>query len=478
MPLRRSAAVVLSLTGVLAAACGGSAKPRAAGSITVSAPAPSSSPSTPSEAPSSSGGTGAEPAQWLEYHGDGSRAGYSAATPKPTTLTAAWKATLDGQVYASPLVVGPDVIAATEAGTLYALDPTTGKAVWTTHLHDAGTDSTKPCGNIDPEGITGTPAADPATGLVFAVVEEGTLAARTHVLYAVNATTGALAWSKQVDAPGSDNAAMNQRGALLVANGTVYVSFGGRSGDCGNYHGSVVALPTDGSGNLVSYVVPTAREAGAWTPPGPTLAPDGSMYIAVGNGESDSTNNDPYDTSDAVIHLSATLQLIDSFSPTSWATDNANDLDLGSQGPALLPNGIIYADGKSANAYTLSAAHLGGIGGQLSTASVCASFGGTAFQADTLYVPCTNGIQQLMIAADGTITKGWKGTTSGAPVIGTGAVFSLDQTGGVLHAYESGTGATLGTVTVGATSRFATPALSGSWAYVPTLTGITAVSGA
>jgi hypothetical protein len=60
--------------------------------------------------------------------------------------------------------------------------------------------------------------------------------------------------------------------------------------------------------------------------------PRGDLLVAVGNGEHGV--GDSYDYSDPVLRLGADATLRDSFSPTSWASDNASDLDLGSQGPA------------------------------------------------------------------------------------------------------------------------------------------------
>jgi sugar lactone lactonase YvrE len=60
-------------------------------------------------------------------------------------------------------------------------------------------------------------------------------------------------------------------------------------------------------------------------------------------------------------------------------------------------------------------------------------------------------------------------------VIGGGRVWALDPDGGVLHALDPATGKSRGEVKVGETSRFATPALSGSTVIVPTLAGIAVV---
>src|SRR5689334_10823584 len=60
------------------------------------------------------------------FHHDLARTGYDPNEPDPQQLTSAWKKSLDGAVYAEPLVIGGHVIAATENDTIYSLDATTG----------------------------------------------------------------------------------------------------------------------------------------------------------------------------------------------------------------------------------------------------------------------------------------------------------------------------------------------------------------
>ena len=55
-----------------------------------------------------------------------------------------------------------------------------------------------PCGDIDPLGITGTPAYDPGTGLVFVVAE--TADAR-HTLAGIDVATGAVVLRRPVPPP-------------------------------------------------------------------------------------------------------------------------------------------------------------------------------------------------------------------------------------------------------------------------------------
>ncbi len=375
---------------------------------------------------------------------------------------------LDGQVYASPIVVGGTVIVATEHNLVYGLKPN-GLLQWSVTIGEPTNRSDLPCGNIDPLGITGTPVYDAATRTVFVVASIGSRV--RHDLVALDPATGAIRWRRSVDLPGADAQAMQQRGALTVLDGRVWVPFGGLAGDCGQYKGRLVGVPV-GNGEPVAYTLPTTREAGIWTPPGATVL-DGHLLVAVGNGES---VGGTYDFSDSVLELDGT-RLVDSFSPSAWAAHNAADLDLGSQGPAVVGGKWIFIAGKDGDGYVLKVGHLGGIGGQVSQAEVCRSFGGTAVAGDTVYVPCADGLRAVRIDGAGKLTVGWHADSSitGSPVLGGGRLYSLNPEAGVLHALDPATGRVRERVAVGATSRFATPAISGSRLYVPTLTGLTIV---
>src|SRR3989441_1231453 len=295
---------------------------------------------------------------WTTYHANNQRTGYIPGTPDPHNLSKIWSTQLDGSVYAEPLVVGKHVIVATEGDSLYALDPNTGSVLWHTNVGTPVPLSSLPCGNIDPLGITGTPVYDPATGLVFAVAE---ISGPAHILVGLDATSGQVKVRRLVDTDGMDPRAHQQRPALALANGMVYIAYGGLDGDCSDYIGRVVASRTDGQGPLLSYQVPTTREGGIWAPSGPAVDAAGNIYVAVGNGAE--TQGD-WDHSDSILRLSPTLHLEDGFAPQQWQQDNAGDADLGSMGPVLLPNGLILADGKSGLAYLLHANSLGGVGGQ------------------------------------------------------------------------------------------------------------------
>lgn len=79
--------------------------------------------------------------------------------------------------------------------------------------------------------------------------------------------------------------------------------------------------------------------------------------------------------------------------------------------------------------------------------------------------------------AGGSIAAGWRTSTGagGPPVVGGGAVWSLNTADGVLFAIDPNTGATLGSISVGRLPHFASPTLSAGQVFVGTMAGVTAV---
>src|SRR5262245_50461578 len=415
----KSLAAAVTLVALLA---GCSASSTSASSPT---PTPAGSPASVVPTPES---------DWPTYHHDNARTGVATGLTPVARLSRAWQAKLDGAVYGQPLVVGDLVFAATERDSIYALRASSGAVVWSVHLGAPMPGSQLPCGNIDPLGITSTMVYDKATGLVFALAE---MSGGRHVLFGVDASTGAARLRRPADPPRGDRVAHQQRSALTLLGGKVYIAYGGLFGDCGNYIGSVVSVPTTGHGALASYVVPTPREGGIWAPGGAAVA-HGRLYYTVGNGESTAG----YDGSDSVIALRSDLTLADRFAPASWADDNAGDLDLGSMGPAIV-GPWVYANGKRGVGYALRANHLGGIGGEVSQLSTCSAFGGTAVNGDTVYVPCTDGLRAISIDGAGHITARWRASVhaAGSPVVGGGRIWVVDYDGGLLYTLDPATGA-------------------------------------
>ncbi|HEY5435201.1 MAG TPA: PQQ-binding-like beta-propeller repeat protein [Candidatus Limnocylindrales bacterium] len=436
--------------------------PAASRPVAPTASRPASQPATPLAS--------ATAADWPVYHRNAARTGYDPGFPAPGTLTRAWSANLDGAVYGQPIVVGGRIFAATENDTVYALDPASGAILWQHHLGTPVPLSTLPCGNIDPLGITSTMAYDPATGSIFASAE---LAGPKHTLFALDPATGTVRWSRSLDLVDDTPQTLQQRGALAVGNGYVYTGFGGLAGDCGQYSGKVIGIPTDGTGPLVTYRVPVAREGAIWSPGGPVIDAGGNVYVSVGNGSSTTT----YDGSDSVLKLSPALQLKSRFTPSRWRTDNARDLDLGSLSPVLVPGGWVFIAGKAAIGYVLRQNELGGIGGQVSSKTVCKTFGGAAQIGAVLFIPCTTGIKRVSIRANGSISLGWH-TSSGAngpPVVGNGTVWSLALNSGQLNALSTSSGAVRAHIAVGTVPHFASPTLWNGLVLVGTMHGVVAV---
>src|SRR5215467_2412477 len=342
-------------------------------------PAPSAAPATTASQPVKPGAS-----DWPTYHRDAARTGVAPARPAAGPLSIAWRRNLDGAVYGQPLVIGNTVIAATEGDSVYALDRASGRIRWRVKLGTPVPLSKLPCGDIDPLGITGTAVYDPATGTVYAVAET---TGYHHMLAGIVVSSGKLRFKRNIPTPDGHPRADQQRAALALARGRVYVAFGGLFGDCGPYRGSIVGVPASGRGAMVSYRVPTAREGGIWGAGGLPLA-RGTLYAAVGNG---AATGGAFDGSDSVTALSPGLHRTGIFAPAVWAEDNANDLDLGSLSPVPLPSGLLLSVGKRGAGYLLDGARLGGVGGQLAQGPVCPAFGGAAVRGTVAYVPCASG---------------------------------------------------------------------------------------
>lgn len=412
-------------------------------------------------------------ADWPQYHRNSARTGQGPATPALASPTTAWTAHLDGDLYASPLIVAGHVIAATENNTVYALDLFDGSVVWKVHLGQPVDASSLPCGDIGPRtGITGTPAADPATGRLYVVTF---LHSHHHMLFTLSLADGSVVSQQDVDPPGSDPSVQQERGALALGASFVYVPLGGLYGDCGPYHGYVVGVPLAGGG-IVSYKVPSPREAGIWSSEGPTIGPDGSVFVVSGNGASRSA----FDYSNSVIQLSPDLRSVRSyFAPADWSSLNASDTDLGSVGATVLPTlGSVLAIGKEGVAYLLKIGGLGGIGGQVATKPVCSgSWGGTAWLRETVFVPCSDGLYALSISAT-SIAVEWHAShpVLGSPIVAAGAVWAIETSSGILYALDPSSGSVLYSTRLGSAQHFSTPAATEGFVVAPAGRAVVAIS--
>ena len=395
------------------------------------------------------------------YHGSPGRGGnfvmpaFTWERARSLRFDSAFAPGFEGHLYAQPLYWKPPggasarLIVATESNTVAAIDASSGATVWTRTLGPPAPLSTLPCGNIDPLGITGTPAIDEASGTLYldAVVNESGM---HHRIYALSLNDGSVLPGWPIDVADAlrrlgqnfDPRVQNERGALLIMDSMLYVPFGGHFGDCGDYHGSVVGIRLDDP-RRISFWRTRGRGGGIWAPGG--IASDGkSLLVATGNTEGASEWAD----GEAVFQLSPDLRHSeapsDFFAPKDWRRLDQRDADLGGTNPLPfdLPGGraVVLALGKDENAYLLDRRNLGGIGGSLlaervAVASYPIRTAPATFPAsDAAFVAfqargssCPNGgrgdLTALKItgATPPTMTTAWCGAMSGggAPIVTT-----------------------------------------------------------
>lgn len=315
-----------------------------------------------------------------------------------------FKAAVDGQVYAQPLVSKGTLLVVTETNHVYGLDPVTGQQKWTQVL-GAPFDPTQlsgGCGDLSPSvGITATPVIDSATNIAYFTSKayvSGKSGAVTYSMDAIHVDSGLPVSGFPVLIQGTASNAPThtfdpvhefQRPGLLLLNGVVYAAFGGHC-DRKPFEGWVAGVST--SGKLTTMWTDEANDAqntypdgGIWQSGG-ALVSDGSGQIifASGNGNTPPPNTPgkPVQGSpvvgvlgQSVVRLSVqgdgSLKATDFFSPYDSANLNQTDSDLGSGSPVELPPSyfgtaghphLLLQVGKQGILYVMDADNLGGIG--------------------------------------------------------------------------------------------------------------------
>jgi polyvinyl alcohol dehydrogenase (cytochrome) len=429
----------------------------------VPAAAPSPSPSASSAVPSSA---------WTSFLHDPQRSGRGEAQQGLGSPRLAWtSATFDGEVYAEPLVLNASVYVATENNTVYSLSAATGKVSWSRHLGEPVPGGQLPCGQIPTVGITSTPVIDPGANRLFAV---GLVGPGVYHLYGIDLGAGEVKLDQALDLHALDPKVEGQRGALSLSGGRLLVPFGGRNGDCGDYHGLILSLSATGPTDTRLYRVPSGRAAGIWAPGGATVDAAGRIWAATGNSFSASA----YDYANTLVRLSPELTVQDSFAPRDWLALNDSDLDLGSSSPVLVGSDLVFQAGKNGSGYLLDRTHLGGIGGDLFSARICLGvFGSAVYAAPLLYIPCLDGLFAVRVDEPARrFSVAWRSGSfqAGSPIVVGGAAWVLDFELGVIHAYDP-TGAERFAASVGPAVHFATPAAGAGCIFVPSKTHLSAI---
>ncbi len=346
----------------------------------------------------------------LTYHNDLARTGQNL---NETLLTPAsvgsgqfgplFSYPVDGQVYAQPLympgVIVPGkgihnvVFVATEHDSVYALDADNNLApLWQRSFINSAAGVTTAaatdlgCASITPEvGITATPVIDPATGTLYlvAMTEEGSAGNFVHRLHALDVTTGAERPGSPVEiqasVPGTGNGnttvpfepwLYKERAGLLLLNGAVYTAWSSQC-DSGNYHGWIIAYDERTLQQTAVFIDTPNWDAGGFWQAGTAPAADagGNIYVVSANGTFDA-NMGGSDLAESVLKLSTGQNLLtaaDYFTPYNADALSDQDLDLGSSGALLLPDGagsathphLLVSGSKSGTVYLLDRDNLG-----------------------------------------------------------------------------------------------------------------------
>ncbi len=432
----------------------------------------------------------------LTYHADAARSGHYLA-PGLTWAAAAdvhrdrgFDGRVPGAVYAQPLFWNPPgggpgwVIVATEHNVVMALDAATGRPVWQTRVGPPVPPAVLPCTNIRPLGITGTPVIDPAAGAIyFDAMISGPHGLQQEV-FGLRLADGAVLPGWPIDvhtalaARGIPfvTANQNQRTALALLDGRVFVGYGGLAGDCGDYHGMVLGFATDAP-HLAATWVTRGEKGGVWSPGGISVA-GGQLFFTTGNTDPPDEPVGPHPTASwddgegAFRETPALLRSTDKrdfFAPGDYRTLNAQDLDLGGTVPLPidLPDGTrrLVAMGKDGKAYLLDRGNLGGIGGALAvrqaaagpiiTAPVVYRSGGQvllAYRAPAALCPdgsSTTAVETLAVSATG-LRPVWCAPLDGRgiPIVTTSGADDADpivwvagaEGDGRLHGFRGDTG--------------------------------------
>jgi polyvinyl alcohol dehydrogenase (cytochrome) len=283
---------------------------------------------------------GAAGADWPVYGKDlsNSRNGFrdGPSVDQLPTLAQAWSfKSSTGDFTGTPVVAGGVLVAGDYGGMVYALDAVTGKLRWSKQVGDP---------------VNGSAAIDTrvrAGGTVYVPL--------AHVggprLVALSLRDGHLRWSAVL----SKQAGSSVYGSPTYWDGSVYIGTSGPNGDASTARGSVVALnATNGALRWRTFTVPPGHDGGAvWSTPAIDTA-TGRLFVGTGNAY----HPPSADTTDAILALDAkTGAILGHFQATSgdtFAPDNpvGPDADFGAS-PNLIatPSAALVGEGAKDGTY-------------------------------------------------------------------------------------------------------------------------------
>jgi outer membrane protein assembly factor BamB len=431
---------------------------------------------------------------WARFNYDAQRSGVG---PRDTGITAGNVGRLqtrvlrlDGVADSSPIELHAvsvngrtrDVaIVTTTSGHTIAFDPGTGARLW--EFRGGGSTIT-----------TASPIADPGRRYVYATSPDG----RIHkLLISSGREIRSGKWPVRATFdPGREKLA----GALNISGRYVVAVTGGYFGDAPSYQGHVLTIDR-GSGHIAHvwnslcsnrhYLINPPRSCPAsdsaiWARSGAVVEPGSRrLLVATGNGPF----NGSTDWGDSVLELTPNAsRLLHNWTPTDQAQLEANDTDVGSTAPALLPayHGYRLAvqGGKDSQLHLLNLNRLngtrGGAGGRLGgeLQNIGAPGGAEVLTAPAVW---TRGGRTLVFVGTGSgtaayvLTGGrrprlrsvWQNGSGGtSPVVAGGLLYVYDP-GGSLKIYAPGSGRLLRSLDA-ASGHWSSPIAVGGRVLLPT----------
>ncbi|HEY0074454.1 MAG TPA: hypothetical protein VGB77_10150, partial [Abditibacteriaceae bacterium] len=320
----------------------------------------------------------------VTQHNDNARTG---ANLQETILTPAnvnvnkfgklFSRTVSHRIWAQPLFV-PNVVVPnkgthnvvytmTENGDVYAFDadhPAQSTPLWQRNLVAAAL-------AFDPS--VGSPAIDLASNTLYVTIKSINNGMAQFHLHALDIRSGANKPGSPVlvniNVPGNGKGSVNgrmimraqsqkQRPGLLIANGFVYLSFGGSVDEYDPnavWNGWVVAYNTSTLQQAAAYCVsPDSNGGGIWQANNGLVADaQGNIYFSTGNGNSApssfSAGFGGRDYGNCIVKLSpasAGLSVLDWFAPWNQDFIERADQDIASCGPMLMPGTDLLVTGE------------------------------------------------------------------------------------------------------------------------------------
>jgi hypothetical protein len=287
----------------------------------------------------------------------------------------------DGQIYTQPLVVcgltfpgrikHNVVYIETEHNSAYAYDaddPNANAPLWHVNFGPSAPYrdfyKTEWTDMNEEVGVTSTPVIDRRTQTIY--IESKTKENNQYIqrLHALDLVTGQekfggpVTIQAQVMGTGLDSVkgvvsfnpyTQLQRPGLLLLNGVVYLGFGSHA-DMQPFHGWLLGYNAKTLKQVFVFnTTPDGSEGAIWqSGQGPAADKAGSIYVALGNGDSD-VQKGGRDYGECILKLNPTLKdnpVTDWFLPFNFADLNNGDNDLGASGPMLLPDSNVLVQGS------------------------------------------------------------------------------------------------------------------------------------